>query len=86
MLERTMFTHNNDPNTNTRTTIQIVIALVIAILITAQTILVYIILSQQRETVDFARPQACDNFELKSPDERAKCRPVNYLPKNYIEA
>ncbi len=66
-------------------TLHIAIVLVIGVLVLAQALLIYIILSQKPDTPILARPQACDNFELKTPDERAKCRPVNYTPNNTIE-
>ncbi len=77
---------DNDPSFDKTRTLQITIALIIAILVTAQAMLVYIIVSEKREIPLFARPQACDNFELKTPDERANCRPVKYTPDNTVEA
>ncbi len=77
---------DNDPNFNTTKFLQTTIALIIAILLTAQAMLVYIVVSDKRKPPHIARLHACDNFELKTPDERARCRPVNYTPKNIIEA
>ena len=71
--------------TNDNRTLHITIVLVIGILVLAQVLLTYIILSQKPDTPILARPQACDNFELRTPNERAKCRPVTYTPNNSIE-
>ena len=76
---------NDSKNTNDNRTLHITIALVIGVLVLAQALLIYVILSQKPETPIIARPQACDNFELKTPGERAKCRPFTYTPKNTIE-
>lgn len=71
--------------TNNNRTLHITIVLVIGVLVLAQALLIYVILAQRPDTPIFARPTACDNFELKTPDERAQCRPVTYTPKNTIE-
>lgn len=71
--------------TNDNKTLHITIVLVIGILVLAQALLIYVILAQKPDTPILARPQACDNFELKTPDERAKCRPVTYTPNTTIE-
>jgi hypothetical protein len=66
-------------------TLHITIVLIVGILVLAQGLLIYVILAQIPDIPILARPQACDSFELKSPNERAKCRPINYTPKNTIE-
>lgn len=76
---------NYSKNTTDNRILHISIVLVIGILILAQSLLIYVILSGQPDAPVFARPKACDNFEMKSPDERAKCRPVTYTPNNSIE-
>ena len=77
---------NNSKSTYDTRPLHITIVLIIGVLVLAQALLIYVILSQKPGTPVLARPQACDNFELKLPDERAKCRPVNYTAKNTIEA
>ena len=81
-----MIQFTNDSKTiNHNRTLHITIVLVIGVLVLAQALLIYVVLAQKPDAPILARPQACDNFEMKSPDERAKCRPVNYTPKNTIE-
>ncbi len=77
--------HSKTKPINDTRTLHITIVLVIGVLVLAQALLIYVILSQKPDTPILARPQACDNFEMKSPDERAKCRPVTYTPNNTIE-
>ncbi len=83
-----MLHSNHDQNNKTipdTRSLQIAIVLVITILVLAQTLLIYVILSQDTQIPVLARPEACDNFEMKSLEERANCLPVNYTPKNMIE-
>ena len=71
--------------TNDNKTLHITIVLVIGVLVLAQALLIFVILSQKSNTPILARPKACNNFELKSPNELDKCRPVIYTPNNTIE-
>jgi len=79
-----MLNSTKDSN-STNKTLHITIMLVFGVLLLTQLLLIYVILSREPETPVLARPKACDNFEMKTPEERSKCLPVHYTPKNTIE-
>ncbi len=66
---------------NSNATLHITIALVIAVLVLAQTLLVYLVLSTRRPPMLEARPDTCGKFELKLPKQPDPCLPARYTPK-----